>query len=106
VQQITKAIEKIPVLPDLIENIKSQVNMFVFSLLAPIIVPIINQIKTELIESSSEIIESSKEKQLVVFNDDYSSNPTYSTLSKDHFPNVSHSHASRDWHPRKGGLVT
>lgn len=54
--QITKAIEKIPVLPDLIENIENQVNIFVFSLLAPIVVPIINQIKTELNEGCSEII--------------------------------------------------
>jgi hypothetical protein len=88
-QQITEAIEKIPVLPDLIENVENQVNIFVFSLLAPIVVPIINQIKTELNEGSSEIIKSSKEKQLIVFHDDRSSNPTHSMLSKDHFSNVS-----------------
>lgn len=88
-QSITEAIEKIPVLPDLIEQIEDQVNIFVFSLLAPFVLPIINQIKTELNTGSSEIIQSSKDKQLIVFNDDRSSDPTHSMLSKDHFSNVS-----------------
>jgi hypothetical protein len=88
-QQITEAIDKIPILPDLIEQIENEINVFVFSLLAPFVVPIINQIKTELNEGSSEIIQSSKDKQLIVFHDDRSSNPTHSLLSKDHFSNVS-----------------
>lgn len=86
---ITETIEKIPVLPDLIEQVEEQVNIFVFSLLAPLIVPIIDQIKTELNTGSSEIIESSKDKQLIVFNDDNCSDPTHSMISKDHFSNVS-----------------
>jgi hypothetical protein len=88
-QSITEAIEKIPVLPDLIEQIEEQVNIFVFSLLAPFVLPIINQIKTELNTGSSEIIQSSKDKQLIVFHDDHSTDPTHSMLSKDHFSNVS-----------------
>jgi hypothetical protein len=87
-QSITEAIEKIPVLPDLIENIENEINIFVFSLLAPFIVPIINQIKTELNTGSSEIIQSSKDKQLIVFHDDHSTDPTHSMLSKDHFSDV------------------
>lgn len=87
-QSITETIEKIPILPDLIENLENQVNIFVFSLLAPFVVPIIDQIKTELNEGSSEIIQSSKDKQLIVFNDPNSSDPTHSMLSKDHFSNV------------------
>lgn len=87
-QSITEAIEKIPVLPDLIEQIQDQVNIFVFSLLAPFVLPVINQVKTELATGSSEIIQSSKEKQLIVFHDDRSSDPTHSMLSKDHFSNV------------------
>ncbi len=90
-QSIAEAIESIPVLPELIEQIEDQVNIFVFSLLAPFVVPIISQIKTELNTGSSEIIASSKDKQLIVFNDDSSSNPTHSMLSKDHFSNVSSS---------------
>lgn len=87
-QSITEAIEKIPVLPDLIENIENEINIFVFSLLAPFVVPIINQIKTELNTGSSEIIQSSKDKQLIVFHDDRSTDPTHSMLSKDHFSNI------------------
>jgi hypothetical protein len=88
-QSITETIDKIPVLPDLISQLEEQVNIFVFSLLAPFVLPIINQIKTELNTGSSEIIQSSKDKQLIVFNDDHSSDPTHSMLSKDHFSNVS-----------------
>ncbi|PBP25884.1 heterokaryon incompatibility protein Het-C [Diplocarpon rosae] len=85
---ITEAIEKIPILPDLIEQLEGQVNVFVFSLIAPFVLPIINQIKNELNTGSSEIIQSSKEKQLIVFNDDDCSDPTHSMLSKDHFSNI------------------
>ncbi|KAH6664132.1 heterokaryon incompatibility protein Het-C-domain-containing protein, partial [Halenospora varia] len=87
-QSIREAIEKIPVLPDLIEQIENQITVFVFSLIAPFILPVINQIKTELNTGSSEIIQSSKDKQLIVFHDDNSSDPTHSMLSKDHFSNI------------------
>ncbi|MCJ1467725.1 hypothetical protein MMC07_006350 [Pseudocyphellaria aurata] len=87
-QSITETIEKIPVLPTLIEQLQDQLNIFVFGLLAPFVLPIINQVKTELNTGSSEIIQSSKEKQLIVFNDDESSDPTHSMLSKDHFSNI------------------
>lgn len=56
--------------------------------MAPFVLPVINQVKTELNTGSSEIIQSSKEKQLIVFRDDYSSDPTHSMLSKDHFSNI------------------
>ncbi|KAL9008375.1 MAG: hypothetical protein Q9173_006494 [Seirophora scorigena] len=87
-QSITEAIEKIPILPDLIEQLQEQLNIFIFSLLAPFVLPIIKQVKVELNTGSSEIIESSREKQLIVFYDDYSSDPTHSMLSKDHFSNI------------------
>ena len=87
-QSITKTIEDIPILPNLIEQIQDQINIFVFSLLAPFILPIIDQVKTELATGSSEIIESSRQKQHIVFSDDRSSDPTHSMLSKDHFSNI------------------
>ena len=37
---------------------------------------------------SNDIIKSSQAKQLIVFHDDKSSNPTHSMLSKDHFSNI------------------
>jgi hypothetical protein len=87
-QSITETIEKIPILPDLIEQIQDEINKFVFTLLAPYVVPIITQVKNELNTGSSEIIQSSVDKQHIVFNDDHSSDPTHSMLSKDHFSNI------------------
>ncbi|PSN66647.1 Het-C-domain-containing protein [Corynespora cassiicola Philippines] len=87
-QSISEFIEKIPVLPELIEQVQEQVNVFVFSLLAPYILPILDQVKTELETGSSEVIASSREKQHIVFNDDDSTDPTHSMLSKDHFSNI------------------
>lgn len=84
-KSINETIENIPVLPDLIENFQEQINIFVFSAIAPYVLPIIKQVKAELSTGSSEVIQSSREKQLIVFRDDYSSDPTHSMLSKDHF---------------------
>jgi len=95
IKAINKAIESIPVLPDLIEQVQDQMNIFVFSILAPYVLPIIKQIKTELQTGSSEVIQSSREQQHIVFNDDDSSNPTHSMLSKDHFSNVLNEPAGR-----------
>lgn len=92
---ITETIEKIPILPDLIEQLQEQVSVFVFSLLAPFVLPIIRQVKEELATGSSEVIESSREKQLIVFHDDSSSDPTHSMLSKDHFSNILNEPAGR-----------
>ena len=85
---ISSAIDKIPILPDLIEQLQDQVNLFVFSLLAPYIMPIISQVKNELHTGSSEVIKSSQEHQMAVFSNDNDTDPTNSMLSKDHFSNV------------------
>lgn len=88
-QSISQAIEKIPVLPKLIEQLEDQLSIFVFSIIAPFIIPVLNQVKNEMRTGSSEIIQSSKDEQHIVFDDDNSSDPTHSMLSKDHFSNVS-----------------
>ncbi|KAG9235947.1 heterokaryon incompatibility protein Het-C-domain-containing protein [Amylocarpus encephaloides] len=85
---IQETIENIPILPELLEQVEEQISVFVFSLLAPFVLPIIGQVKNELNTGSSEIIQSSKEKQLIVFHDSESSDPTHSMLSKDHFSNI------------------
>lgn len=87
-QKISTFIEKIPILPSLIDKIQEQINVFAFSLLAPLVLPIINQVKAELMFGSSEVIASSRAKQLNIFMDDRCSDPTHSMLSKDHFSNV------------------
>ncbi|KAH7391038.1 heterokaryon incompatibility protein Het-C-domain-containing protein [Phaeosphaeria sp. MPI-PUGE-AT-0046c] len=94
-QSISAFIENIPILPEIIEQLQEQVTVFVFSLLAPYVLPIIDQIKTELETGSSEVIASSREKQHIVFNDDYCTDPTHSMLSKDHFSNVLNEPAGR-----------
>ncbi|KAB8214448.1 heterokaryon incompatibility protein Het-C-domain-containing protein [Aspergillus novoparasiticus] len=77
IKSINTAIEKIPVLPELVEQIQDYITVFVFSVLAPYVLPIIKQ-----------VIQSSREQQHIVFENDESSNPTHSMLSKDHFSNV------------------
>ncbi|KAJ9133097.1 Het-C-domain-containing protein [Coniochaeta hoffmannii] len=94
-QGISEAIDKIPVLPKIIEQLEEQLSIFVFSVMAPFVVPVINQIKNELRTGSAEIIQSSKNEQHIVFNDDRCSDPTHSMLSKDHFSNILNEVAGR-----------
>lgn len=94
-QSIAEFIEKIPILPDLIEEVQNQVTVFVFSLLAPYVLPILSQVKSELETGSSEVIASSRDKQHIVFNDDECTDPTHSMLSKDHFSNILNEPAGR-----------
>ncbi|KAF0322011.1 heterokaryon incompatibility protein Het-C [Colletotrichum asianum] len=94
-QGISEAIEKIPVLPKILEQLEEQLSKFVFSLIAPFIIPVINQIRNELRTGSAEIIESSEKEQHVVFDDDRSTDPTHSMLSKDHFTNILNEIAGR-----------
>ncbi|TQV96274.1 NIMA-interacting protein TinC [Cordyceps javanica] len=92
---IGNAIDKIPVLPKIIEQLEEQLTQFVFSIMAPFIVPLIRQIRNELKTGSEEIIQSSQNQQHVVFNDDNSTDPTHSMLSKDHFSNILNEIAGR-----------
>lgn len=85
---ISSAISKIPILPDLLDKISEQLNIWVFTLIAPFILPIIRQVKQEVEGGSSAVIKSSKDAQHIVFNDPYATDPTHSMLSKDHFSNV------------------
>ncbi|USW52757.1 Putative heterokaryon incompatibility Het-C [Septoria linicola] len=87
-QTISSAISKIPILPDLLDKISEQLNIWVFSLIAPFILPIIRQVKAEVEGGSSAVLKSSKNAQHIVFNDPYATDPTHSMLSKDHFSNV------------------
>lgn len=87
-KDVSKFISKIPVLPKIVEQLEEQLSIFVFQVIAPFVVPLIDQIKNELAAGSTEIIESSKNEQHIVFEDDYCTDPTHSMLSKDHFTNV------------------
>jgi hypothetical protein len=85
---VTEVISKVPGLDDLLENMSGALQIFIFSLLAPYIKPIIAQARIELKSSSQGVLKSSEKGQYEVFEDDNSSNPTHSMLSKDHFSNV------------------
>jgi hypothetical protein len=77
---ISEAVEKIPILPDLIETLQEQISIFVFSLIAPFVLPIIKQVKAELATGSSEVIQSSRDKQHIVFSNDNCSDVSHASL--------------------------
>lgn len=87
-KDLSKFVESIPLLGKILERFEQRMSMWVFTIIAPFVVPIIRQVKNELHSGSNEIIESSKREQHIVFEDDYSTDPTHSMLSKDHFSNV------------------
>jgi hypothetical protein len=86
-KKINAALEAIGI-EALVEKLSEAVSIFVYSLIGPFILPLLKQAKLELKTGSGEVIASSEAAQHVVFEDDYSSNPTHSMLSKDHFTNL------------------
>lgn len=88
VKAISKIIERIPGLEALVEKISETLTMFVLSLLAPFIRPIIDAVSDSLKKGSSTVVEASADSQFEPWNDPHSSNPTHSMLSKDHFSNI------------------
>lgn len=88
VRSISAIISKIPGLEKLIETITERVTLFVLSLLAPFILPIIKTASAQLKSGSSAVIDSAAKHQYEVWNDPTSTNPTHSMLSKDHFSNI------------------
>lgn len=87
-QGVNQLISKVPGLDDALENMSGALQIFVFSLLAPYVKPIIAQARIELKSSSQGILKSSEKGQYEVFENENSSDPTHSMLSKDHFSNV------------------
>ncbi|PBP26739.1 heterokaryon incompatibility protein Het-C [Diplocarpon rosae] len=85
---VTEIISKVPGLDDLLENMSGALQIFIFSLLAPYVTPIIAQARLELKSTSEGVLKSSEKGQYEVFENDNSTDPTHSMLSKDHFSNV------------------
>jgi hypothetical protein len=94
-KNIDRAISSIPILPKIVGQLEEQLSMFVFNIIAPFILPIIQQIREELRTGSDEIIQSSLREQHIVFEQDSCSDPTHSMLSKDHFTNILNEVAGR-----------
>ncbi|KAJ3571563.1 hypothetical protein NP233_g3672 [Leucocoprinus birnbaumii] len=82
-RDVTETIEKIPGLSDLVESFENALNAFVYTILAPYLVPIITSVTGVLNEGSSAVINS--DDQYRVFDDPDASDPSHSILSKDHF---------------------
>ena len=92
---ISATIEKIPGLEALVEKITETLTLFVLSLLAPFIRPIINAVSKQLKEGSDGVIDASGKHQYEPWTDPHCSDPTHSLLSKDHFSNILNSPAGQ-----------
>lgn len=88
VKGISRTVATIPGLESLIETITEKVTMFVMGLLAPYIQPIITAASGQLKTGSSAVVNSSAKHQYEVWEKPYSTDPTHSMLSKDHFSNI------------------
>ncbi|KAJ4296460.1 hypothetical protein N0V90_006505 [Kalmusia sp. IMI 367209] len=95
VRNISAIVEKIPGLEKLIETITERVTLFVLSLLAPFVMPIIKTASEQLKLGSSTVIDSAAKHQFEVWTNPHSSDPTHSMLSKDHFSNILNSPAGQ-----------
>ena len=88
VRMISATIEKVPGLEALVEKITDTLTVFVLSLLAPFIRPIISAVSEQLKNGSSGVIDASGKHQYEPWTDPYCTDPTHSLLSKDHFSNI------------------
>ena len=88
VKALSATIEKIPGLEKLVEKITDTLTLFILSLLAPYIRPIINAVSKQLKAGSGGVIDASGRHQYEPWTDPHCSDPTHSLLSKDHFSNI------------------
>ncbi|KAK6610976.1 heterokaryon incompatibility protein Het-C [Botrytis cinerea] len=95
VRAINNTIAKIPGLESLVERISETLTVFILSLLAPFVRPIIDAVSDSLKKGSSTVVEASANSQFEPWNDPRCTDPTHSMLSKDHFSNVLNSCAGR-----------
>jgi hypothetical protein len=95
VRTISAIISKIPGLEKLLDTITERVTLFVFSLLAPFIQPIIAAASAQLKTGSSTVVDASANHQYEPWTDPHCTDPTHSLLSKDHFSNLLNSPAGQ-----------
>ncbi|MCJ1245419.1 hypothetical protein MMC30_002623 [Trapelia coarctata] len=88
VKLVSATIEKIPGLEALVEKITETVTLFVLSLLAPFIRPIIEAVSKQLKAGSTSVVDASGKHQYEPWTDPHCTDPTHSMLSKDHFSNI------------------
>lgn len=88
VRAISATIEKVPGLQALVEKVTETLTIFVLSLLAPFIRPIINAVSAQLKSGSSDVVDASGKHQYEPWTNPHCTDPTHSLLSKDHFSNI------------------
>ncbi|OJJ51168.1 hypothetical protein ASPZODRAFT_12007 [Penicilliopsis zonata CBS 506.65] len=88
VRKLSAIIEKIPGLEALVDKITETLTVFVMSLLAPFIRPLINAASKSLQTGSASALHASAEHQFEPWTDPTCTDPTHSLLSKDHFANM------------------
>lgn len=88
VKIISATIEKIPGLEALVQKITDTLTLFILSLLAPFVRPIIDAVSKQLKAGSGGVIDASGKHQYEPWTDIHCSDPTHSLLSKDHFSNI------------------
>jgi hypothetical protein len=93
VRTISAIIEKIPGLEALVERITETLTIFILSLLAPFVRPVLTGISKTLQSGSGEVVNASGKHQFEPWTDPSCSDPTHSLLSKDHFSNILNSPA-------------
>ncbi|KAK2768875.1 hypothetical protein FQN52_008672 [Onygenales sp. PD_12] len=95
VRKVSSVIEKIPGLESLIDKITETVTIFIFSLLAPFIRPIIKLAMKNLQAGSAEVTAAEAQIQFEPWTNPHCTDPTHSFLSKDHFSNILNDPAGR-----------
>jgi hypothetical protein len=88
VRTISAIIEKIPGLEALVERITETLTVFILSLLAPFVRPVLNGISKTLQAGSGAVVDASKDHQFEPWTLPNCTDPTHSLLSKDHFSNI------------------
>lgn len=88
VRKLTTIIEKIPGLEAAVEKISETLTIFIMSLLAPFVRPLINTASNSLQTGSAGVIDASGKHQYEPWTDPSCTDPTHSLLSKDHFANI------------------
>lgn len=88
VRKLNSIIEKIPGLEAIIDKISETLTVFIMSLLAPFVRPLINAASKSLQTGSAGVIDASGKHQYEPWTDPHCTDPTHSLLSKDHFANV------------------
>ncbi|KAG6911350.1 hypothetical protein DXG01_001021 [Tephrocybe rancida] len=82
-RDVVSKIEMVPGLASLLDELTNALNAYVYTILSPYIVPLLQQATGVLGEGSKSVINS--EDQYEVFDNPNASDPSHSFLSKDHF---------------------